>query len=119
MTLNVDPEALRIYATHLAGLNQAAQRAKDYVNKYGALNVHQQGLIGKLVGFHDNYVDDLNKMLDQLAKLLESSGGALTKSAASYENTDRWSASQIDDSLPQIPRAKANPPGARANPSRD
>ncbi len=105
MTLNVDPEALRIYATHLAGLHQATQRAKAYVNKYGSLSIHEQGLIGKFAGYHDAYVADLNEMLDRLSKLLETSGGALRKSAANYEHTDRRSASQIDALLPQISRA--------------
>ncbi len=110
MELNVDPAAFRIYATHLTSLQQAAQRAKEYVNKYGSLDIHSQGLIAKAIGFHDDYVKDLNTMLDHLSTLLGSSSNALKKSAANYERTDAKSAAAIDAALPSA---------ARAVPSRD
>jgi uncharacterized protein YukE len=110
MALKVDPEALRIYATHLVGLQQAAQRAKQYVNKYGTLDIHSQGLIGKAFPFHDDYVRDLNAMLDRLSSLLGSSGDALRNLAGNYERTDANSAAAIDAGLT---------PASRAIPSRD
>ncbi|GIE89968.1 type VII secretion target [Actinoplanes regularis] len=105
MMFRVDPAALRIYATHLAGLQQAAQRAKEYVNKHGTLDIHSQGLIAKAMGFHDDYVRDLNATLDHLSALLAASGGALTKSAGNYERTDMKAAAAIDAALPPTPRA--------------
>ncbi|GAA2848175.1 hypothetical protein Acy02nite_02270 [Actinoplanes cyaneus] len=105
MTLDVDPEALRIYAIHLAGLQHAAQKAKAYVNKYGGMSVHEQGLIGKFAGYHDTYLAQVNATLDSLSKLLESSSDALKRSADNYSRHDRTSAAQIDESLPRTPEA--------------
>ncbi|GAA4610399.1 uncharacterized protein YukE [Actinoplanes octamycinicus] len=105
MKLDVDPRLMRIYATHLRGLQQATQKARAYVHQYGSLSVHEQGLIGKFAGYHDTYVADLNAMLDKLSTLLGSSGGALEQSASAYENTDMVSAAQVDALLPQVPRS--------------
>jgi len=62
MTLNVEPEGLRVYAGQLEAARETAETARSYVRTTGDFSLHERGAIGVLFSGHHNYLDALSSM---------------------------------------------------------
>jgi Excreted virulence factor EspC, type VII ESX diderm len=104
MSFEVDPQAVRRYADDLAAARSAADEARKYVNRHGEFSGHEKGLIGTVIGSHENFVTALNQMLGHLMDLADASDASLRQLAEKYERTDEDAAARTDAAYPAVPR---------------
>lgn len=104
MSFAVYPPALRTYARQLADAQQAAEAAKHYVHKHGTFAMHEQGLMGMIVPFHERLVADLDRLLAHLGDLTDASSQAMANVAAHYERADLHAEASADAAYPPVPR---------------
>jgi hypothetical protein len=115
MTLRVAPQELRAYAAQLAAASAAAEGAKAYVDAHGEFSLHQRGAIGVLFPGHADYLDALDRMLAQLARLTDGCNQTLVRMAGDYERTDSDAAAELDATYPEHPRPPMNRDAADRN----
>ncbi|MEV6487085.1 type VII secretion target [Actinoplanes sp. NPDC051633] len=108
MTFEVDPEALRAYASRLQTMREYATTARSYVNSNGTFSAQETGLIGYLIPHHRTYMDALTEMLTHLAEVADASDGSMRAIAASYERSDTDAAARVDASYPVVARPPLN-----------
>jgi hypothetical protein len=104
MNFAVYPPALRTYAEHLADAQQAAEAAKRYVDTHGTFAMHEKGLMGMMVPFHEQLVAALDRLLAHLSDLTDASSKAMTGVATHYERADLHAEATIDAAYPSVPR---------------
>jgi uncharacterized protein YukE len=105
MTLEVDPQALRTYATQLAACGDDVATMADYIGKWTSFGWHAEGMINRLQPAHERFAGEVTRSLGHLRQLLEDCRTELEKAAAFYEHTDRTTAGWLDDTYPPQPRA--------------
>ncbi len=110
MTFHVEPDTLRQFSYELVESRyDEIVRAELYIKLWGDLSIHQQGVIGAVLGQHGRLMEQLAEMFDLLETLAIRNSDALSKIADVYECTDNSSAAAIDASIPPTPRTLKTP----------
>ncbi|BCY09047.1 hypothetical protein [Actinoplanes sp. L3-i22] len=110
MTFHVEPVALRDFSAELSTARyDEITRAELYVKLWGDLSLHQQGVIGAVIGQHRRLMDQLVDMFDALETLAIRNSESLQTIAGVYEVMDAQAAAEIDASLPPTPRPLNTP----------
>ncbi|MBG0564937.1 type VII secretion target [Actinoplanes aureus] len=104
MTFEVEPHALRQFASRLQDTYDDAGHAKIYVEAHGTFSLHQGGLMGFVLNEHAKIMDALREMIARLSRLSVESEDNLRRIAQMYEDTDRKNAASFDATLPSSPR---------------
>lgn len=104
MTFKVDPDEVRVFASHLARLGEDAEIAKEYTDLIGSFEVLETGAIGLVMGKHRAFMADFGATMHKLATLFDSSAVNMQATATQYQRTDEKSAAEIDASYPSSPR---------------
>jgi len=107
MTFQVDPAALRAYASRLDVVERVAGDAARYVEAHGTFGWHEAGIMGKAAPGHDRLMTNLRDLLGRLGELGTASQKALRATADTYLRTDRHTASALDATYPPVPRPSA------------
>jgi hypothetical protein len=104
MSFDVDPSALRRYASQLSEVERVAEDCQRYVAAHGNFSFHERGIIGSAAPGHHNLMVDLQQLLEHLAKLGVESQAALRSAADEYMRTDKGSAAKVDATYPEVSR---------------
>ena len=107
MTFQVDPAALRAYATRLDVVERVAGDATRYAEAHGSFGWHEAGIMGKAAPGHRRLMANLRELLDRLGELGTESQKALRATADTYLRTDRHAAAELDAACPPVPRPSA------------
>ena len=108
MTLKVDPDEIRIFASNLARLSEDAEIARGYAERIGSFDVLDTGAIGLVMGKHRAFMADFSATMQKLATLFDSSAVNMQATASQYQRTDEKGAAEIDASYPASPRPIAD-----------
>ena len=116
MSFEVDPSALRTYASQLDEVARVAADAERYVATYGNFSFHEEGIMGFAAPGHRKLMSNLHQLLTHLSELGIGSQKALRSTADSYLRTDEKAAATVDATYPPVPRLRPDQDVAPVDP---
>lgn len=103
----VDPEALRTAARDYTECSRHLAITASYHRDPSGLEFFENSILALLRCTHEDFVELLQRRLEEVAAALSGSGAGLIAAATHYETSDADSARVLDQTYPPADRASA------------